>query len=293
MTIDAVEALKREYQIDPKRTYVYGVGLVAQRLTFGYPELFSGGAYYVFRNWEPRSYPWESGKSMAAEDSFPAQKYRDVTKRYPLVLIRYADPDRETAATADAASRVATRKKVVDYFNAHKNDPKKSWTPPKKDKDGNDIVEPKQGIRALSIGDRVILEYEEELQMLPREGFKDVRRLELPAKQSRAERFAAMIDALDAPPAEPSAASSSAAKPSAAPPAANATEPAKAPPNASKPPADDPAAAATRMLNFARSYRDSGKTDLAREKLETLIKQYPSTPAAAEAKKMLADLKRT
>ena len=48
--------------------------------------------------------------------------------------------------------------------------------------------------------------------------------------------------------------------------------------------------AATRLLKLGKLYFDAGKKDLARAKLKELIAKYPTDPAAAMAKKLLAQL---
>jgi hypothetical protein len=49
-------------------------------------------------------------------------------------------------------------------------------------------------------------------------------------------------------------------------------------------------AAATSKLNFARTLLDNGKKDKAKEHLQALVKDYPKTNAADEARALLDDL---
>lgn len=56
--------------------------------------------------------------------------------------------------------------------------------------------------------------------------------------------------------------------------------------------AADNEAKAAGSLGFAREYAKNGKTEMAIEKLQILIKDYPDTEAAAEAKVLLEKIKR-
>ncbi|MGD0464834.1 MAG: hypothetical protein ABSB74_20305 [Tepidisphaeraceae bacterium] len=48
--------------------------------------------------------------------------------------------------------------------------------------------------------------------------------------------------------------------------------------------------AAQSLLNLAQAYINAGKVDIARQKLETLLQEYPSDPAADKAKALLQQL---
>jgi hypothetical protein len=52
----------------------------------------------------------------------------------------------------------------------------------------------------------------------------------------------------------------------------------------------DTATAAATLLNLAHAYEAAGKTDLARQKLELLIRKYPSDPSAAKARDLLSQM---
>jgi hypothetical protein len=53
---------------------------------------------------------------------------------------------------------------------------------------------------------------------------------------------------------------------------------------------EDPDAAANKALSLAKTYVSAQKYDLARPKLQKLIETYPNSPAAKEAKQVLADI---
>ena len=55
--------------------------------------------------------------------------------------------------------------------------------------------------------------------------------------------------------------------------------------------ADDPAAKAARALSLAKSYITAERYDAARDRLQQLIKTYPDTPAAKDAKTLLDQIK--
>jgi TolA-binding protein len=56
------------------------------------------------------------------------------------------------------------------------------------------------------------------------------------------------------------------------------------------PTVDDKSAAAARQLSLAKSYIAANRLDAARTRLQSVIDNYPTTPAAAEAKSLLAKL---
>lgn len=71
-------------------------------------------------------------------------------------------------------------------------------------------------------------------------------------------------------------------------------KPAKEPPK-EKPPAtegDKAEETATARLSLAKALIEAGKTDKVKERLEDIIKMYPTTKAAEEAKKLLEKLKK-
>jgi len=72
-------------------------------------------------------------------------------------------------------------------------------------------------------------------------------------------------------------------------PAAASAKPATRPAAAASQPTD-PAAVADHLLATARLYIDNHQLELGRKKLAWIIENYPKTPAAAEAKKLLEDL---
>jgi acetyl esterase/lipase len=67
-------------------------------------------------------------------------------------------------------------------------------------------------------------------------------------------------------------------KPTTMPAAASSTQPA------------DPNAVADHLLSTARLYIDNKQYEIGRKKLAWIVEQYPRTPAAAEAKKLLGEL---
>jgi hypothetical protein len=60
---------------------------------------------------------------------------------------------------------------------------------------------------------------------------------------------------------------------------------------AAVPPAADPAKLAAAKLDLTKLLLKDGKADKARERLRELVKDHPDTPAAAEAKKLLGEIK--
>ncbi len=200
MCVDAVENLKKQYAIDPKRVYVYGTGMQAQRMTLGYPELFAAGCYDLFECWDIVPIPWIDGGAHAIVDSAPPPKWRDQGKGKPLIMMRLERDDDTEATNPDHIDK--TIAKVVADFKAHRKDDQ-HWHPTKIGKDGKPIEEPKHGYQALSLGDRSKLDWDNQSRYMQKIGFSDIRRLEIPAKPSYGEWVAAMIDEMDAPPAKP------------------------------------------------------------------------------------------
>ncbi len=213
MCVDAIENLKKQYAIDPKRIYVYGHGMQAQRMTFGYPDIFSAGCYDLFEYWETIGMPWGGG-SKSVVDSFPPAKWRDQGKSKPLVMFRVKQKD-ETEATGAEQIDKTIAAVVADYKEHHKNDPK--GNSPKQATDASQSDEPKHGYQALSLGDQSKLDWDNEIRHLQKHGFSDVRRLEMAAQLPFGDYLAAMIDAMDAAPGAPTtstaAGSDSAKKP--------------------------------------------------------------------------------
>ena len=75
---------------------------------------------------------------------------------------------------------------------------------------------------------------------------------------------------------------------------ANVAKPTSAPSHATtKPiaaPIDTPDATAAKALSLAKTYVSAQQYGLARQKLQKLIENYPTSPAAKEAKQLLADI---
>lgn len=118
-----------------------------------------------------------------------------------------------------------------------------------------------------------------------RDGFDHITYLQVPGMPHRApdpEWFEKGMAALD----EKLPATPVAAKPAVTP-AKPATRP--APTAATEP--SDPAYIADRLLTRARLYVDNKQYELSREKLNWIIEHFPTTPAAAQASKILADIK--
>lgn len=101
--------------------------------------------------------------------------------------------------------------------------------------------------------------------------------LDTPSPAAKPASAPAQNDELVTPAAPPAAAAAAAAEP-AKPTPAPATKPA------------GPSEAA-RLLNLAKSYITARSFPNARTRLQTIIDQYPTDPAAAEAKKLLAEIK--
>jgi hypothetical protein len=112
------------------------------------------------------------------------------------------------------------------------------------------------------------------------------------------EWFEKAIEALDAP-ADAAAAAAPQTRPTAAPgaaarpalTAAAATRPAGAARNPPQKPMPEAPSDADRLLAVARIYADNRLYDRAREKLQEIVKKYPRTPAAEQAKKLLNDIR--
>ena len=114
-----------------------------------------------------------------------------------------------------------------------------------------------------------------------RDGFEHCTYLQVPGMGHRApdtEWFEKGMAALDAPPvAKPGPTT----RPAATRPATPATTQAA-----------DPNAVAARLLVAARLYVDNHQYERAREKLNWIVQNYPTTPAAAEARKILSELQK-
>jgi hypothetical protein len=120
-----------------------------------------------------------------------------------------------------------------------------------------------------------------------RDGFEHATYLQVPGMGHRSpdiEWFEKGMAALD-PPADVVAAET--AKRAAAAPAAATAGPVKV---AATQQATEPAAVAARLLTAARLYVDNHQYERAREKLDWIVKTYPGTPAAAEARRIAAGL---
>jgi len=119
-----------------------------------------------------------------------------------------------------------------------------------------------------------------------KDGFRYATYVEVPRMAHEippAEWFEKGIEALDKPIPEIVAARA----PKAGPNPASATGPAPRPAPATRPAADQ----ATSRLRLARLYLANGLKDKAREVLEALVREYPDTPQAAEAGKLLEEFK--
>lgn len=111
-----------------------------------------------------------------------------------------------------------------------------------------------------------------------KDGFEHITYLQVPGMGHRppdAEWFEKGMLALDEK-IEPIAKPALAPKPATRPAAAGSSQP------------TDPAAVADHLLSTARLYLDNHQLEIGRKKLAWIIEHYPTTPAAAEAKKLLA-----
>jgi hypothetical protein len=125
-----------------------------------------------------------------------------------------------------------------------------------------------------------------------KDGFKHVTYLEQPGlghQPPNAEWFEKGIVALDtgfgaeeAEKASPEKAAPAKTRVIAKRPAASAKEP---------PPPSDAADEAARLLRSAKPYIESGLYEQARERLEKVVSTYPNSPSAAEARKLLVEIK--
>jgi hypothetical protein len=255
LAIDAAEHMQKAYKIDPARVYASGSsggGRCASLLAIGFPDVFTGGGYPIIGTNYFRIVEVGQGKDGRREWY---QRYFD---RPSAKLMALATKERRfVLLTGDDDGN---RQQTQLYAEAMKKDGFKYVTylqVPGMGHQAPDAEWFEKGIVALDASrDEVVKAAQELKSSKPQAGTS--------AK------------------APPLAASRSAPAP---------TAPAPKPPvQGATPPAAEVDEEADKLMRLARLYLDNRMYKKAREKLNEIVKNHPTSPPAAEAKKLLAEI---
>jgi hypothetical protein len=225
LAIDAAHNMPKRYKIDPRRIYVAGVsggGRVASMLGVGFPDVFTGGGFYMIGcNFYRQERSAEQDGVFRRSYNVPPTKIYQLAKRTKHVFLT-GDTD-------------GNREQTQLYYTGFRRD-----------------------------------------------GFDHSTCLQVPGMGHRApdaewfeKGIAALEEVIEPKPASPARTTA-------------ATRPAPARPATTQ--SADANAVAKRLLATARLYVDNRQHDLAREKLNWIVQTYPTTPAAAEARRLLKQL---
>jgi hypothetical protein len=238
LAIDAADYMQKAYKIDPHRVYVSGGsggGRCASTVAFGFPEVFTGGAYPIIGcNF------YRVVEAGPGEDGRPKFYLRGLNRPAGKLFNLIQKERRFVLLTGD-------------------NDPNQPQTK---------------------------LYYD----AMKKDGFKYVTYIQVPGmghQTPNAEWFEKGIVALDEPrdavaAAQPAPQEKAVPAASAAPPAT----PARAPAEAKASPDDE----ADKLMRLAKLYVSNRLYNKAREKLNQVVKDYPASPHATEAKKLLKEI---
>ena len=259
LAIDAADHMKLAYHIDPLRIYASGAsggGRCASMLAIGFPDVFTGGGYPLigtnyFRLVELG--PGKDGRPEFYRRYFdrPAKKLLDVAmKQRRFVLLTGDEDDNRRQTHLYAEAMKKDGFRHVTYIQV----PGMKHTAP-------DAEWFEKGIIALDEGRDAVAAAEPAPGATPAAA----------AKPSAG--------------GKPTAPSGAAPKATPAP-AASRGAPTPAPAADADSPNDDP----QRLMRLAKLYVDNRMYKKAREKLNEIVKNHPTSPAAAEAKKLLAEI---